>query len=91
MPKKKYSKVGHEVSTKQPMVGEGTHRSYARETDRKRTPQVALSIATVKRRLKKPDKRTKREIARALEIAGIGEGRADLSENAPAGFGGWIS
>ena len=84
MPSRKYTRVTEGASsTKQAMVSEATVRSYARERDRKRTPQVALSIATVKRRLKKPVKRTKREIAGALEIAGIGEGRADLSENAP--------
>jgi hypothetical protein len=49
----------------------------------KRTPtKIALKIASVKRRLKKPIKRSKQEIAWALEIAGIGEGPADLSENA---------
>jgi len=80
MPSKKYTRVSEKASTKQPMVSEATARPYARERDRKRTPQVALGIATVKRRLKKPVKRTKREIAWALEIAGIGEGPADLSE-----------
>jgi hypothetical protein len=80
MPSKKYPRGSEEASTRQPIVSEATARSYARERDKKKTPQVALSIATVKRRLKKPVKRTKREIVWALEIAGIGEGPADLSE-----------
>jgi hypothetical protein len=41
---------------------------------------LGLSVAAVKRRFKKPVKRTESEIAWALEIAGIGEGPRDLSK-----------
>ena len=37
-------------------------------------------MAAVKKRLKHPPKRSKAEIAWALEITGIGEGPADLSQ-----------
>jgi hypothetical protein len=83
MPSKRYRRISEEASTKQPAASEVTARSYARERDKKTTLQIALSIATVKRKLKKPVKRSKRETARALEIAGIGDGLAGLSENAP--------
>jgi hypothetical protein len=48
--------------------------------EKESAPQVPLRVAAVKRRLKKPVKRSKREIAWALEIAGIGEGPSDLSQ-----------
>ena len=64
------------------MVSEATARAYTRERDRKRAAQIALSVAAVKKQIRKPVKRDKTDIAWALEIAGIGEGPADLSENA---------
>ena len=42
----------------------------------------AASLSIVKRRLKQPVKRTKRDIVWALGIVGIGEGPADLSQRA---------
>jgi hypothetical protein len=68
-----------ESADKKPAAGEAKARPYSHGKDRRRA-QVALGIATVKRRLKKPVKRRQKEIAWALEIAGIGEGPADLSE-----------
>jgi hypothetical protein len=78
MSSKRYPHDG-EPADKQPAVREAKARPYSYGKDR-RSAQVALSLATVKRRLKKAVKRSKREIAWALEIAGIGEGPADLSE-----------
>jgi len=40
-----------------------------------------LSVSRLKRKLKRPVKRSKKEIAWALEIAGIGEGPENLSKN----------
>ena len=75
MPRKKYPLR----SAKAPWVREAKGQPYGREKDHRAGSQVALSIAAVKRRLTKPVKRSKREIAWALEIAGIGEGPEDLS------------
>jgi hypothetical protein len=77
MSRKRYPRVSDESVAKEPMVKEAKARVYARESYKRNT-----AIVSVKRRLKKPIKRSKREIAWALEIAGIGEGPADLSENA---------
>lgn len=65
-----------EPADKRPVVREAKARPYGQGKEQ----PVALTIATVKRRLKKPVKRSKREIAWALEIAGIAEGPTDLSE-----------
>jgi hypothetical protein len=81
MPSKRYLDSGEESTGKEPMVKEAKGQAYAREKDRRNTTQVALSIAGVKRRLKKPVKRSNRDIAWALEIAGIGYGPEDLSRN----------
>ena len=80
MSRKRYTRAGHSSADTEPVVREAKARAYNREKDRKSTAQVASTIAAVKRRLKKPVKRSKREIAWALEIAGIGEGPADLSQ-----------
>ena len=66
--------------TERPTVGEAKTQPYGRGKNRRQGSQLALSVAAVKRRLKKPVKRSKREIAWALEIAGIGEGPTNLSE-----------
>lgn len=80
MPNKRYPRVGDEASTKRLTVGEATARAYAREGEGKSAAHIALSIAAAKRRLRKPVKRSQKDIAWALEIAGIGEGPSDLSE-----------
>jgi hypothetical protein len=79
MSRKRYPRVNDESAAKEPMVKEAKARVYTREKDKRNTAKVTLTIASVKRRLKKPIKRSKREIAWALEIAGIGDGPADLS------------
>lgn len=76
MPSKKYPLR----NAMAPLVREAKGQPYGREKNQMYGSQVALSIAAVKRRLKKPVKRSQKEIAWALEIAGIGEGPADLSE-----------
>jgi hypothetical protein len=81
MSKKRYPRVSDESAAKEPRVKEAKARAYAREKDKENTTKIALKIGSVKRHLKKPIKRSKKEITWALEIAGIGEGPADLSEN----------
>ena len=78
MSNKKYVS-GREASDNQPAVKEAKAQPYVR--DRRNISQVALNIASVKKKLKKPAKRSNQDIAWALEIAGIGEGPRDLSEN----------
>jgi hypothetical protein len=80
MPSKKYSQGSDKSIAKAPFVREAKAQPYGREKKQKHGSQLALTVAAVKRRLKRPVKRSKREIAWALEIAGIGEGPADLSE-----------
>ncbi len=82
MSRERYPRVNDESAAKEPMVKEAKARVYAREKDKRNTAKVTLTIASVKRRLKEPIKRSKREIAWALEIAGIGDGPADLSASA---------
>ena len=74
MPNRKYP-VGHD---KKSVVKEAKAQPYARDN----AVRVALSIASVKRKLKKPFRRSSKDIAWALEVAGIGEGPEDLSERA---------
>lgn len=81
MKTRKYHVSGKELAVKQPMVREAKAEAYVREKDRKKTSRVALNIASVKRRLKKPAERSKRDIAWALDIVGIGEGPEDLSDH----------
>jgi len=79
MPTKRYS-LGSESIAKSPSVKEAKAEPYGREKDQRRGARVASSLASVKKRIKRPVKRSKPEIAWALEIAGIGAGPADLSE-----------
>jgi len=76
---KKYPPENASIA-KAPMVREAKAELYSREKNQSYGAQVGLSLSTVKKRLKKPVKRSKPEIAWALEIAGIGEGPANLSE-----------
>jgi len=80
MPSKKYPPGSDEPIAKAPLVRETKAQPYGREKNQRYGSQVALSIAAVKRRLKKPVRRSKRDVAWALEIVGIGEGPEDLSE-----------
>ncbi|MBI4526881.1 MAG: hypothetical protein HY695_24055 [Deltaproteobacteria bacterium] len=79
---KRYSKTADDASTSvvRPAVNEAKAQPYGRRKERGQGIPAAASIATVKRRLKKPVKRTRRDIAWALDIVGIGEGPADLSQ-----------
>lgn len=63
-------------------MNETKAQPYGRQKERQRGIRVASNIAIVKRRLKKPVKRSKRDIAWALDIVGIGAGPVDLSERA---------
>mgnify|MGYP001592476165 CR=1 FL=1 len=81
MSSKRYPRSSEESADKEPMAREAKAQAYGREKDRRRIAQVAVNIAAVKRRLTKPVKRSNRDVAWALKIAGIGEGPAALSEN----------
>jgi hypothetical protein len=82
MSTKRYPKGSNQSAAREPAVNEARARPYGRQKEKRISAQVALTIAEVKRRLKKPIKRSKKEIAWALEIAGIGEGPVNLSANA---------
>ena len=77
----KYLPSGKKPTNKEPMVREAKARTYGHQKTQKSSTWAGLNIASVKRRLKKPVKRSSRDIAWALKIAGIGEGPPDLSEN----------
>lgn len=78
MPRKQYSRIADNRSAGRPGVNETKAQPYGRP----RCIRAASNIGIVKRRLKKPVKRSKRDIAWALEIVGIGAGPVDLSERA---------
>ena len=80
MPRKRYSKLTGD-SVVNPMIREAKAEAYGRGRDQKEFLQNTLNITSLKRKLKRPVKRSKEEIAWALGIAGIGEGPADLSRN----------
>ena len=82
MPKKKYSGIADDRSAGKPAVNETKAQPYGRQKERRRGIRAASNIDIVKRRLKKPVKRSKRDIEWALGIVGIGAGPADLSERA---------
>ncbi len=81
MSSKRYPKISEEPAAERSMVNEAMPTVYGRQSDRRKATGFASSIAAVKRRIKNPVKRSRAEIAWALEIAGIGEGPADLSSN----------
>jgi len=81
MTSKRYPKISEEPSAERSMVNEARPEIYGRQSERRKATRFASSIAAVKRRIKNPVKRSRAEIAWALEIAGIGEGPADLSAN----------
>ena len=80
MPSKRYPKLTGD-SVVNPMIREAKAEAYGRGRGQKDFLQNTLSVASLKRKLKRPVKRSKKEIAWALGIAGIGEGPADLSKN----------
>ena len=79
---KRYSRIAGDRSAERTTVNEAKAQPYGRKKERGQDIRAATSVATVKRRLKKSVKRTKRDIAWALDIVGIGDGPVDLSENA---------
>ena len=54
---------------------------YGRQPSQRVRPSLGVSLAQAKKRLRKPVKRSAKEIRWALGIVGIGEGPKDLSEN----------
>jgi hypothetical protein len=80
MPGKKYPSTTDRPAAKE-LIKEAKAQPYGRKTERRQDSRAA-SVASVKRRLKKPIKRSDRDIEWALEIAGIGDGPADLSQRA---------
>ena len=79
---KRYSRVTDHKRVAQPSVNEAKAKPYGHKKNRGQGIRAAASVAIVKRRLKKPVKRTRRDIAWALDIVGIGEGPKDLSSRA---------
>lgn len=88
MPSKRYPKSVDQYAT-QRIIREAKAESYGREKGLEEFLHNTVSVTRLKRKLKRPVKRSKNEIAWALEIAGIGEGPADLSTrriNEPTGL-----
>ncbi|MBI1998386.1 MAG: hypothetical protein HYU31_05980 [Deltaproteobacteria bacterium] len=81
MSSKRYPKISEEPAAERSMVNEAKPEIYGRQSERPKATGFASSIAAVKGRIKNPLQRSKAEIAWALEIAGIGAGPVDLSEN----------
>jgi hypothetical protein len=79
--RKKYSSHKSSLGKKEPMVKERSSGRYARQIPRKFLVRIGISLAEAKRRLKRPVKRSDKDIEWALGIVGIGEGPPDLSEN----------
>jgi len=80
MSSKRYPKSSEEPAAGRSLVNEAKPKDYGGRSERRNTAGMASNIAAVKKRLKNPPKRSKAEVAWALEIAGIGEGPADLSQ-----------
>jgi hypothetical protein len=81
MPSKKYPSTTDRPTAREPVVKEAKAQAYGRKREHGQDTRAA-SMASVKRRLKKPVKRSKPDIAWALDIVGIGAGPVDLSERA---------
>ena len=81
MASKRYPKLAQNAVLTQPLIRESKAEAYGREKGEKEIRPSAISISSLKRKWKRPAKRNRREIAWALEIAGIGEGPQDLSRN----------
>jgi hypothetical protein len=80
MAKERYPNLPDGLVT-QPLIREAKAEAYGREKRQKNFLESTINLTSLKRKLKKPAKRSKSEIAWALEIAGIGEGPDDLSKN----------
>ena len=79
MPKKRYS--AHNSDSRL-AVNETVPHRYGRSQKGKNAFPGAVRLAVLRKRLRKPVKRSKRDIAWALAIVGIGEGPKDLSTRA---------
>jgi hypothetical protein len=78
---KRYRKSPDGSVRTQSAVHEAKAEAYGREKSTLGFLRNSLSIAGLKRKLNRPLKRNKNQIAWALEIAQIGEGPKDLSKN----------
>ena len=65
----------------QSAVHEAKAEVYGRQKSTLEFLRNSLSVTGLKRKLNRPVKRNRSQIAWALEIAGIGEGPKDLSKN----------
>lgn len=81
MKKKRDSYSEESSSSKRPIVREGASGRYARRKAVKFSLRAGITLAEAKKRLSRPVKRSEKDVKKALEIAGIGEGPEDLSEN----------
>ena len=81
MKSRKYSSLKQPSGKREPMVKERGSGRYARQVPRKSLLRIGISLAEAKRRLKRPVKRSEKDIEWALGIVGIGEGPENLSEN----------
>jgi hypothetical protein len=80
MKAKKYLSQNGLLEKTEPRVKEEGVR-YGRQLSHKAGLSPGMSLAQAKKRLSKPVKRSAKEIRWAMDIAGIGEGPKDLSEN----------
>ncbi|HEV8724932.1 MAG TPA: hypothetical protein VGW77_30315 [Candidatus Binatia bacterium] len=81
MAKKRYPNLPDGSAATESLIREAKAETYGREKRQKDFLQSAINLTSLKRKLKRPARRSKSEIAWALEIAGIGEGPEDLSKN----------
>lgn len=65
----------------QAKIHEAKAEAYGREKNPSEFLRNSQSVTGLKRKLNRPVKRNKNQIAWALEIAGIGDGPKDLSKN----------
>ncbi len=78
---KRYEKSPDGSARTQLKIHEAKAEAYGREKSPSEFLRKSLSVTGLKRKLNRPVKRNKNQIAWALEIAGIGEGPKDLSKN----------
>lgn len=78
---KRYRKSPDGSARTQSKIHEAKAEAYGREKSPSEFLRNSLSVTALKRKLNRPVKRNKNQIAWALGIAGIGEGPKDLSKN----------
>lgn len=79
MPRKTYPK---DIDRPSLAVKEAEPKPYGRRPKSSGAVRTKVSVAALKRKIKTPAKRSERDIAWALDIAGIGAGPSDLSSRA---------